>query len=90
MKIAVVFDTLHPDWADTDYKREMADKAVEAEYDVARALVGLGHDVLMVGVGGDLAPVLAKLAEFQPKVVFNGCEALALILKTCPALPWAR
>ena len=38
MKIAVVFDTLHPDWGDADYKREMADKSAEAEYDVARAL----------------------------------------------------
>jgi D-alanine-D-alanine ligase len=75
MKIAVVFDTLHPDWGDADYKREMADKAAEAEYDVARALVGLGHDVLMVGVGGELTRLLAGLAEFQPKVVFNGCEA---------------
>lgn len=75
MKIAVVFDTLHPDWGDADYKREMAAKAAEAEYDVARALVELGHDVRMVGVGSELAPVLAALAEFQPKVVFNGCEA---------------
>jgi len=31
MKIAVVFDTLHPDWGDADYKREMAAKAAEAE-----------------------------------------------------------
>lgn len=75
MKIAVVFDTLHPDWGDADYKREMAAKAAEAEYDVARALLELGHDVRMVGVGGELAPVLAALAGFQPRVVFNGCEA---------------
>jgi len=75
MKIAVVFDTLHPDWVDADYKREMGEKAAEAEYDVARALVSLDHDVLMVGVGGELAPVLVALADFQPKVVFNGCEA---------------
>jgi D-alanine-D-alanine ligase len=75
MKIAVVFDTLHPDWGDADYKREMGEKAAEAEYDVARALLDLDHDVLMVGVGGELAPVLAGLADFQPKIVFNGCEA---------------
>ena len=75
MKIAVVFDTPHADWGDADYKREMGEKVSEAEYDVARALLGLVHDVLMVGVGGELAPVLTSLAEFQPKVVFNGCEA---------------
>ena len=75
MKIAVVFDTPHADWSDADYKREMGEKVSEAEYDVARALLGLDHDILMIGVGGELAPVLTSLAEFQPKVVFNGCEA---------------
>src|SRR6266480_1631224 len=62
VKIAVVFDTLHPDWE-------------EAEYDVARALMAQEHDVLMVGVADQLAPVLERLAKFQPKLVFNGCES---------------
>src|SRR5467141_2510885 len=75
MKIAVVFDTLHADWDDADYKKAMAEKAEEAEYDVARALAELGHEVLMLGVGGALPPLLEKLAAFQPKIVFNGCEA---------------
>lgn len=74
MKIAVVFDTLHPDWEDADYKRAIAEKAEEAEYDVARALLELGHEVLMVGVGTELGPLLARLAGFQPKIVFNSCE----------------
>src|SRR5207237_197188 len=47
----------------------------EAEYDVARALMALTHDVLMVGVAEQLAPVLERLAAFQPKLVFNGCES---------------
>ena len=42
MKIAVVFDTPHPDWTDADYKKEVAAKVEEAEYDVARALVAKG------------------------------------------------
>ena len=76
MKIAVVFDTPHPEWTDADYKREVAEgKVEEAEYDVARALLAKDHDVLMVGVKDDLAPMIASLAEFQPKVVFNGCES---------------
>ena len=76
MKIAVVFDALHPEWGDTDYKRELADtKIEEAEYDVARALLANGHDVLMVGIGNELSPLIERLAEFGPKVVFNGCEA---------------
>ena len=75
MKIAVVFDTLHPDWEDADYKKEIEAKAEEAEYDVARGLMGKGHDVLLVGVADQLAPVLDRLAAFQPKLVFNGCES---------------
>lgn len=75
MKIAVLFDSLHPDWEDPDYKKEVEAKVEEAEYDVARALMAKGHDVLMVGVTEQLAPVLERLAQFQPKVVFNGCEA---------------
>jgi len=76
VKIAVVFDALHPEWGDADYKREMADpKVEEAEYDVARALLANEHDVLMVGIGNELGPLIDRLAEFGPKIVFNGCEA---------------
>src|SRR6184192_441390 len=75
VKIAVVFDTLHPDWEDADYKKEVEAKVEEAEYDVARALMAQEHDVLMVGVADQLAPVLERLAKFQPKLVFNGCES---------------
>src|SRR5437899_8160252 len=75
VKIAVVFDTLHPDWEDADYKKEVDAKVEEAEYDVGRALMAQGHDVLMVGVADQLAPVLERLATFQPKLVFNGCES---------------
>jgi D-alanine-D-alanine ligase len=75
MKIAVVFDTPHPDWEDADYKKEVDAKVEEAEYDVGRALIAQGHDILMVGVADQLAPVLERLATFQPKLVFNGCES---------------
>lgn len=75
MKIALLFDSLHPDWEDADYKKEVDAKVREAEYDVARALMARGHDVLMVGVTEELAPVLERLGTFQPKLVFNGCEA---------------
>ena len=75
MKVALVFDALHPEWGDADYKREIDAKVEEAEYDVARALLANGHDVLMVGIGNELGPLLDKLAQFGPKLVFNGCEA---------------
>jgi len=75
VKIAVVFDALHPEWGDADYQREIDAKVEEAEYDVARALIANGHDVSMVGIGNELGPLLERLAAFGPKLVFNGCEA---------------
>ena len=74
MKIAVIFDSPHPEWEDAAFKREVEEKIEEAEYDVGRALMAGGHDVLMIGIGDDVTPLLAKLAAFQPKLVFNGCE----------------
>jgi len=74
VKIAVIFDSLHPEWDDAAFKREVEQKAEEAEYDVARALMAGGHEVRLIGIGDDVAPLLAKLADFQPKLVFNGCE----------------
>lgn len=75
MKIAVVFDTAHPDWEDADYKKEVDAKVEEAEYDVARALAANGHEVVLVGVADDPVRMLERLAAFQPTVVFNSCEA---------------
>jgi D-alanine-D-alanine ligase len=74
MKIAVIFDSPHPEWEDEAFKREVEHKVEEAEYDVGRALMAGGHDVLMIGIGDDVSPLLSKLAAFQPKLVFNGCE----------------
>ena len=74
MKIAVIFDSPHPEWDDAAFKHEVEQKAEEAEYDVARALMAGGHDVLMIGIGDDVNPLLSTLAGFQPKLVFNGCE----------------
>src|ERR1051325_9236404 len=73
MKVAVVFDTLHPDWEDADYKKEVDAKVEEAEYDVARALMALAHDVLMVGVAEQLAPVLERLAGLPPELLLHNC-----------------
>ena len=74
MKIAVIFDSPHPEWEDEAFKREVEQRVEEAEYDVARALMAGGHDGLMIGIGDDVSPLLTKLAAFQPKLVFNGCE----------------
>src|SRR5439155_23063705 len=50
-------------------------KVEEAEYDVARALLAKGHDVLMVGISAEVGPLVERLAAFGPMLVVNGCEA---------------
>ncbi|MGH7531180.1 MAG: D-alanine--D-alanine ligase family protein [Gemmatimonadales bacterium] len=75
MKIAVIFDSPHPEWDDAAFKREVDAKVEEAEYDVARALLAQGHEVRLIGIGEEIGPLLEGLAALQPKLVFNGCEA---------------
>ena len=46
----------------------------KTEFDVREGLRALGHDVLMVGVGDELAPLRTAIDEFKPHVVFNLLE----------------
>ena len=45
--------------------------AFRTEYDVTRALRELGHEVQVVGVSDDLAPIRSVALGFDPHVVFN-------------------
>jgi D-alanine-D-alanine ligase len=76
MKVAVVFDSLHPEWEDEDYRKDIAEhKTEEAEYDVARALADHDHDVRFVGIKDDVRQMLDRLAAFEPDMVFNCSES---------------
>jgi D-alanine-D-alanine ligase len=46
----------------------------KTEFDVRKGLRGLGHDVLMVGLSDELAPLRTTIEEFKPHVVFNLLE----------------
>lgn len=82
MRIAVVFDTPYEGWEDADFKAEVAalkgqpqPGGGEAEYEIAEALMAYGHDVVMVGVCGDLQRMLDRLRAFGPELVFNCAES---------------
>jgi len=75
MKVAVVFDTPHAGWDDADFRREMAAHVEEAEYEVAGALLARGHEVVLIGVQADLEPLIHRLREFGPDMVFNCAES---------------
>ena len=46
----------------------------QTEFDVREGLRALGHEVLMVGLTNELAPLRKALEEFEPHVVFNLLE----------------
>src|SRR5207245_3116067 len=75
VKIAVLFDTLHPDWEDADYKQAVEAKVEEAEYAVARGLMVKGHSVLRGGGAEMLEPVLEHPGEFQPQDSLDRCTS---------------
>jgi len=47
------------------------------EFDVKTALLGLGHEVQVVGVYDDLAPVRKTIEEWKPHIAFNLLEDFA-------------
>jgi D-alanine-D-alanine ligase len=82
MRIAVVFDTPYEGWDHSAHERQMAkevaawkDDEPEMEYQVADALRRRGHEVCLLGVGGDLHRLTQALGEIKPDLVFNCAEA---------------
>ncbi len=49
----------------------------ETEYDVKTALLKLGHEVQVVGVYDDLAPIRSTIEEWKPHIAFNLLEDFA-------------
>jgi D-alanine-D-alanine ligase len=47
------------------------------EWDVVSTLKASGHELLVIGVDDDLAPIRQAMEEFKPTIVFNLMEAFA-------------
>ncbi len=47
----------------------------KTEYDVVQQLRRLGHEVLPLGVAGDLGPIRDAVRDFKPEIAFNLLEA---------------
>lgn len=72
-RILVLFDTDHEPPANQDYRKPL-EHSDEAEFDVARALIGLGHDVRLFGFRNDLNALVAGIKAEPVDVVFNLAE----------------
>ncbi|MBI2561757.1 MAG: ATP-grasp domain-containing protein [candidate division NC10 bacterium] len=71
--LALVYEQLVP--PENAGEAEAATAEWKTEYDVVSTLRALGHEVLPLGVGGDLGPIRKALEEFKPHIVFNLLEA---------------
>jgi D-alanine-D-alanine ligase len=71
--LALVYEKLVP--PETAGEAEAAAAEWRTEYDVISTLRSLGHEVLPLGVGGELGPIRKALEEFKPHIVFNLLEA---------------
>jgi D-alanine-D-alanine ligase len=49
----------------------------KTEWDVTVTLRNLGHEVCVLGIGSELAPLRRVIEEWKPHVVFNLCEEFA-------------
>jgi D-alanine-D-alanine ligase len=58
-----------------DYKEEFADPDnMYTEKDVFEALKSLGHEVRLLGIYNDIAPLFEEIKEHKPDVIFNMME----------------
>ncbi len=71
--LALVHESLVP--PESAGKQKVATAEWKTEYDVAHALRGLGHEVQVLGIGGDLAPLRNAIHEWKPHIAFNLVEA---------------
>jgi len=72
-RVLVLFDTDGDPPAGQDYTKQLA-SSEEAEFDVARALMSLGHQVRLLGFNKDLEQLVGGLKAEPVDVVFNLTE----------------
>jgi D-alanine-D-alanine ligase len=67
----------HPDLAAPDVKKGSSKEEInvwKTEYDVVRALRGLGHEVQRLLIEDELQPIRTTVGEWKPDIVFNLLE----------------
>ena len=72
-RILVLFDTDGEPPAGQDYSKQLA-SSEEAEFDVARTLIELGHSVCLLGFRHDLVQLVTDIKAEPVDVVFNLAE----------------
>ena len=70
--LVVHYTLVPPD--DLQDKNDPRMEKFRTEYDVKTALLNIGHEVQVVGVYDDLAPIRKVIEEWKPHIAFNLLE----------------
>jgi len=73
-KILLLFDSPYRCPRDHDFSDEFKAPDWKAERDMYKSLTALGHDVCLLGLCDELAPLLDLVKTYQPDLVFNLAE----------------
>ncbi len=73
--------------ADADPENRAREDVLSTAEGVVAALERLGHPSDLMGVGGDLDGLTARIADLAPAVVFNLCESIDGVASLEPLLP---
>lgn len=77
MKSLRILALAHPDLIPPDNMAELSEEEAyvwKTEYDVSQTLKASGHEVRMLGVQTELAPIRDAVEEWKPDIVFNMLE----------------
>lgn len=67
--LAITHESLVP--PDSATSEEVESAPWKMDYDVIQALRGLGHEVLVQGIGSELAGIREPIEKFKPHIAFN-------------------
>ena len=71
--LVLVHETLVPPEDTSGYSMQEIDEW-RTEYDVTTALRTMGHEVRVLGLGDNLAELLATILDWKPDIAFNLLE----------------
>ena len=75
LKVLMLFYSPYQKPRGYDYREEFADpENMYTEKDVSQALRALGHEVSLLGIFNDIAPLYEEIRENKPDVIFNMME----------------
>jgi D-alanine-D-alanine ligase len=78
LDVLVLFDVSRPVPPDHDFTEAFKDPGFETEGNVCEALRALGHQVRTHPVHAELVPLVERLTQNPPQLVFNLCESFNL------------